>query len=430
MSHFTKIKTKLYNLEILKKSLEDLSLKTEFESKEIRGYNDQTHVAELVIKQMNNHDIGFTWNGSEYELVTDLMFWAKNMKKTLLSSLALVTVLSVNAQDYVHSKGFQEDFLDAAKTEDPASNRESFWYGCGVTTLSTDAECNDVDHQLTRNGDGDLTITTYKPNSAGNWAPVGFSLSNPGKDEVVDISSTNKVSVSYTNTSDNTLEVYWTFTSKDSPSADQKLVMANSSGVSLGGVVAAGATVSADFQLNTGTRTSWSLSSEVCEDDKDGIFSGGKCVWDDGFDPTKLFAVEIAITGLATAETSWAPAALDGETVVFHSISGGEAPPVTEDPDDTDSTDSTDNVENVQNLIASGLNIFPNPAIDVLNVKFDASSATTIQLVDITGKVIDTQLTQAGSVTTSFATAEMNSGVYFVNFKNELGSTTRKVIVK
>jgi hypothetical protein len=77
MSHFTKIKTKLYNLEILKKSLEDLSLKTEFESKEIRGYNDQTHVAELVIKQMNNHDIGFTWNGSEYELVTDLMFWAQ-----------------------------------------------------------------------------------------------------------------------------------------------------------------------------------------------------------------------------------------------------------------------------------------------------------------------------------------------------------------
>jgi hypothetical protein len=346
------------------------------------------------------------------------------MKKTLLSSLALATVISVNAQDYVHSKGFQEDFLDTAKTEDPASGRESFWYGCGVTLESTESECNEVDHQLTRNGDGDLTIKTYKPNSAGNWAPVGFSLSNPGKDEVVDVSSTNKVSVSYTNTSDNTLEVYWTFTSKDSPSADQKLVMANSSGVSLGGVVAAGATVNADFQLNTGTRTSWSLSSEVCEDDKDGIFSGGKCVWDDGFDPTKLFAVEIAITGLATAETSWAPAALNGETVVFHSISGGEAAPVTEDPDDTD------NVENVQNVIASGLNIFPNPASDVLNVKFDAASATTIQLVDITGKVIDTQLTQAGTVTTSFATTEINSGVYFVNFKNAVGSTTQKVVVK
>ena len=77
MSHFTKIKTKLYNLTILKKSLDDLSLETETGSKEIRGYNNQTHVAELVIKQSNNHDIGFAWNGSEYELVTDLMFWSQ-----------------------------------------------------------------------------------------------------------------------------------------------------------------------------------------------------------------------------------------------------------------------------------------------------------------------------------------------------------------
>ena len=78
MSHFTKIKTKLYNLEILKKSLNDLSLETKLEKKEIRGYNNQTHVAELVIRQSNNHDIGFAWNGNEYELVTDLMFWKQS----------------------------------------------------------------------------------------------------------------------------------------------------------------------------------------------------------------------------------------------------------------------------------------------------------------------------------------------------------------
>lgn len=77
MSHFTKIKTKLYNLEILKKSLHDLAIETEFEGNKIRGYNNQTHDAELVIKQSNNHDIGFVWNGSEYELVTDLMFWSQ-----------------------------------------------------------------------------------------------------------------------------------------------------------------------------------------------------------------------------------------------------------------------------------------------------------------------------------------------------------------
>ena len=77
MSHFSKIKTKLYNLDILKKSLEDLSLTTISGSTEVRGYQNQKHIAELVIKQDNNHDIGFAWNGNEYELVTDLMFWAQ-----------------------------------------------------------------------------------------------------------------------------------------------------------------------------------------------------------------------------------------------------------------------------------------------------------------------------------------------------------------
>ena len=43
--------------------------------KKIRGYKDQEHLADIVIRQNNNHDIGFKWNNNEYELVTDLMFW-------------------------------------------------------------------------------------------------------------------------------------------------------------------------------------------------------------------------------------------------------------------------------------------------------------------------------------------------------------------
>ena len=40
MSHFTKIKTKLYNLEILKRSLNDLELETELASKQIEDINN------------------------------------------------------------------------------------------------------------------------------------------------------------------------------------------------------------------------------------------------------------------------------------------------------------------------------------------------------------------------------------------------------
>ena len=79
MSHFTKIKTKLYSIETLKKSLSDLNIDWTVQVSSIRGYQSRTHEAELVIKQANNHDIGFKWNGTEYELVTDLMFWSQDI---------------------------------------------------------------------------------------------------------------------------------------------------------------------------------------------------------------------------------------------------------------------------------------------------------------------------------------------------------------
>ena len=75
MSHFTKIKTKLYDRVTLEKSLSDLNVQWESDAEKIRGYKDQEHLADIVIRQSNNHDIGFKWNNSEYELVTDLMFW-------------------------------------------------------------------------------------------------------------------------------------------------------------------------------------------------------------------------------------------------------------------------------------------------------------------------------------------------------------------
>jgi len=75
MSHFTKIKTKLYDKVTVEKSLSDLNIEWDSETTKIRGYNNQEQSAEIVIRQSNNHDIGFKWNGNEYELVADLMFW-------------------------------------------------------------------------------------------------------------------------------------------------------------------------------------------------------------------------------------------------------------------------------------------------------------------------------------------------------------------
>ena len=75
MSHFTKIKTKLYDRVTIEKSLSDLNVQWENGADKIRGYKNQEHSADIVIRQKNNHDIGFKWNNNQYELVADLMFW-------------------------------------------------------------------------------------------------------------------------------------------------------------------------------------------------------------------------------------------------------------------------------------------------------------------------------------------------------------------
>lgn len=75
MSHFSKIKTTLKDLTLLKKALADLSVTWDTEVKQIKGYKNQTNFANLVIPQNNNYDIGFSWNGFEYQLVADLQFW-------------------------------------------------------------------------------------------------------------------------------------------------------------------------------------------------------------------------------------------------------------------------------------------------------------------------------------------------------------------
>lgn len=75
MSHFSNIKTKIRNLDSLKAALSDLSVNWKNGPEIVRGYKGQTLEADVVLKQENNYDIGFSWNGNEYELVADLQYW-------------------------------------------------------------------------------------------------------------------------------------------------------------------------------------------------------------------------------------------------------------------------------------------------------------------------------------------------------------------
>jgi len=75
MSHFSNIKTQIRNLVSLQAALTDLGIDWKSGPRPVRGYRGQTSTAEVVIEQDNNYDIGFSWNGKEYELVADLQYW-------------------------------------------------------------------------------------------------------------------------------------------------------------------------------------------------------------------------------------------------------------------------------------------------------------------------------------------------------------------
>ena len=75
MSHFSNIKTQIRNLVSLQAALTDLGIDWESGPRSVRGYRGQTRNAEIVIEQENDYDIGFSWNGQEYELIADLQYW-------------------------------------------------------------------------------------------------------------------------------------------------------------------------------------------------------------------------------------------------------------------------------------------------------------------------------------------------------------------
>jgi Protein of unknown function (DUF1257) len=75
MSHFSQIKTKIRSLPALQSALTDLGLDWKTGSQAVVGYRGKTQTAALVVEQDNGYGVGFSWNGQEYELVTDLDFW-------------------------------------------------------------------------------------------------------------------------------------------------------------------------------------------------------------------------------------------------------------------------------------------------------------------------------------------------------------------
>ncbi|MCB0754890.1 MAG: T9SS type A sorting domain-containing protein [Flavobacteriales bacterium] len=90
------------------------------------------------------------------------------------------------------------------------------------------------------------------------------------------------------------------------------------------------------------------------------------------------------------------------------------------------------NIAGVEDDIAEfGFGVYPNPTSDVLRVKVDAESGIdALNLVDLSGKLINTWTVNAGIERMSFDVSNLDAGVYFLNALTENGQSSQKLIIQ
>jgi hypothetical protein len=88
-----------------------------------------------------------------------------------------------------------------------------------------------------------------------------------------------------------------------------------------------------------------------------------------------------------------------------------------------DPSASIDALEN-----AFGLNVYPNPASDVINISLNKTTSATISVIDVTGKVVKTS--SMNGLTSSVNTSGLMSGVYYVTITDGTSVATEKVVIK
>jgi hypothetical protein len=88
-------------------------------------------------------------------------------------------------------------------------------------------------------------------------------------------------------------------------------------------------------------------------------------------------------------------------------------------------------IQQYQNI--SNLNVFPNPAIDKLNISFNSTVSDNFQftLFDITGKTLINQNIKStiGENKTTIDVSELDNGIYFYTISNSVISQSNKIII-
>jgi len=103
MSHFTRVRTQLRNIDTVKQALEDLGY-TVAEGK-VRGYQGQLENADLVVNVGTNYDIGFRRDGENVTMVAD--FWGLRINKDQFLKQVSQRYAYLTVLDQAQSQGWQ-----------------------------------------------------------------------------------------------------------------------------------------------------------------------------------------------------------------------------------------------------------------------------------------------------------------------------------
>ena len=107
MSHFSTLRTKITNAEILTNSLRDLGIEVKTDT-DVRGYNGQRLRADIVAVLEGEYDLGWSRNADgSFDLIADLWGVAKKHNQTeLINSINQKYAVNQTLND-VKQRGLQ-----------------------------------------------------------------------------------------------------------------------------------------------------------------------------------------------------------------------------------------------------------------------------------------------------------------------------------
>jgi hypothetical protein len=103
MSHFTRVRTQLRNIETVKQALEDLGYAVT--EGPVRGYQGQLENADLVVNTGSSYDLGFRKEGENVVMVAD--FWGLRINREQFVKQVSQRYAYLTVMEQAQSQGWQ-----------------------------------------------------------------------------------------------------------------------------------------------------------------------------------------------------------------------------------------------------------------------------------------------------------------------------------